>query len=462
MATLSASFCSRATQLFAFVLALNCYLVVFANQNVAAVHLQQRSSSPTQQQPTASGKRLRLTKIEVIGLRRNKLDDVVRQSGLQIGQAIEQAQLDAAAQRLIDSGLFAKVGYRFRYDATSNATVTFQVEEAENAQLPAVFDNFVWFTPEEIAARIKRSIATYDGTVPEQGIVAEEIARILQRMMQERSITGQVEHLASADASGVAREYIFSVAGARIPICELSFPGAVQIAEKDLTESAKQLLRESYSRSFAAQFADANLLPLYLKRGNLRAKFGAPTAVVKQSETCEKESVRVTIPVEEGAAYSWKSAEWTGTSALANTELDQVLGMKTGEVADGIRFRAGLVKVRDAFGAKGYILARVQPSPIYDDAAKTVSYNINVAQGEQYRMGKFDVVGMSAEDSDRLRQRWRLAPGAIYDATYLAEFIKLVPPPVAANAQQQSVRSLSVEVKPDRERKTINVTIGYR
>lgn len=430
-------------------------------------HAQRPNATPPAappQQTATSGKRLRLVKIEVLGLRRNKLDDVIRQSGLQTGQAVEQAELDRAAQRLIDSGLFAKVGYRFRFDATNNATVTFQVEEAENAQLPAVFDNFVWFTPEEIAARIKRSIPTYDGTVPEQGIVAEEIARILQRMMQERSIAGQVEHLASADSSGVAREYIFSVTGAQIPICELRFPGATQIAEKDLTESARQLLRESYSRSFAAQFADANLLPLYYKRGNLRAKFGTPTATAvaaEGSDKCEANSVRVSIPVEEGAAYTWRAAEWTGASVLTNAELDQALGMKAGEVADGIRLRAGLEKVRDLFGAKGYIAARLQPSPAYDEQTKTVSYRVAISTGEQYRMGKFDVVGMTAESGDLLRQRWRLAPGAIYDASYLAEFIKTIPPPVASPTQQ-TVRSLSVEARPDRERKTVNVTIGYK
>ena len=94
--------------------------------------------------PVLGQQSARLQKIEVAGLKRMTADQVITLSGLQIGQAVDGTVLDAAANKMMQSGLFRRLGYRVRNTA-DGAIVIFDIEESA-VSLPIVFENFVWFT----------------------------------------------------------------------------------------------------------------------------------------------------------------------------------------------------------------------------------------------------------------------------------------------------------------------------
>src|ERR1043166_4320149 len=128
------------------------------------------------QQTPPAGK-MKLVKIEVTGLKRVTEDQIVAASGLRVGQTLSVDDFDAAAQKLLSSGLVTKVGYKLR-ERGGEATVVFEVTEAERtSNMPVVFDNFVWFTPEEIAAAVKREVPAFDGTAADSSLVIESIKR---------------------------------------------------------------------------------------------------------------------------------------------------------------------------------------------------------------------------------------------------------------------------------------------
>src|SRR6185436_1328515 len=72
----------------------------------------------------------KIGKIEVEGLEKLTADQVVATTGLKIGAIFSIPELDAAGQKLFDSGLFAKVAYRTSTKANL-VTIVFQVEESK-------------------------------------------------------------------------------------------------------------------------------------------------------------------------------------------------------------------------------------------------------------------------------------------------------------------------------------------
>src|SRR5690349_3838519 len=68
-------------------------------------------------------------------------------SGLQTGAQTGKDDLQAAADKLVQSGLFAKVRYNFQ-SRTDGLVVTFHVEEAR--RIPTYFDNLPWFADSEL------------------------------------------------------------------------------------------------------------------------------------------------------------------------------------------------------------------------------------------------------------------------------------------------------------------------
>jgi outer membrane protein insertion porin family len=394
-----------------------------------------------------------------MGLRRLTQEQARSISGLQPGAPFSEAAIDEAAKKLNDSGLFARLGYRVK--STGNLVqVTFQVEEADRA-LPIAFDNFVWFTEDELLVGIRRDVQFFTGTVPDSGSAADAIANALQKLLDEKKIPGRIEHLQAEDLAHKLT-YLFIVKGIDLPVCTLHFPGSSGISEDDLRTASKQLTEREYSKTSTAAFASVTLIPLYRHVGRLRAKFNEPSAIIAPADTPRcKGGVSLSIPVQEGEVYSWQKAEWAGNQALTATELDAALGMKAGEVADGLKIDKGIKEVGKAFGHKGYITARIKPSTAFDDANRQVTYKLNITEGPQYRMGELTIRGFTPDDTKNLREKWRLMPGDIYDATYVEDFFKGDGRSIAQSLfePRRSPPKLSTKTKANQQALTVDITI---
>jgi outer membrane protein assembly factor BamA len=409
-------------------------------------------------QQASSTQAMQLSKIEVIGLHRYTHEQVVSASGLQIGQNINPDMLDAAANRLVSSGLFKKLSYRLR-GGGGKAIVTFEVEELMGG-VPVVFDNFVWFSDEELVGAIRRELPSFDGTAPETGGMTDSIAKALQQLLQERKISGRVEYTPSADVAGRNPKHIFSVKGMSIPICALQFPGAADVQDSELVKSSKPLFGGDYSKEFVASFAEENLKPIYRQRGHLRAAFQAPAAKPENNSNC-KDGVSVSVPVEEGLIYSWDKAQWSGNTVLRAEELESALGMKAGELANGLKIDTGFKSVREAYGKKGFIMSRATSTPSFDDATRRVAYSISLDEGPQFHMGNLIITGLSEGDAKSLKERWKLRPGDIYNDAYLDEFMKNTMRGFMMRMGPGAGR-INTEIKPDRQNLTVDVILNLK
>jgi outer membrane protein assembly factor BamA len=414
-----------------------------------------------QQPPAASAKRL--SKIEFSGLERVSQPEAVAASGLQVGQPIDVDKADAAAQRLLDSGLFSRLGYEFTASG-NNVVISFKVEEMKRG-IPVVFDNFVWFSDEELAEAVRRKMPSYDGTAPESGGATDTITKALTDLLRERKIEGTVEYMPSVGVAGKNPEHVFTVKGANTRVCAVRYPGAAALKESVLVQNSSGILNNEYSRKFASGYAESSLLPLYHQRGHLRAAFLTPKVKLEKTPECE-DGVTVTVPVEEGAAYVWDKAEWSGASALSAQELDAALGMSRNDIADGLKIERGKEAARKAYARKGYLAPTLSAAPDFDDANRRVTFRFNVNEGPQYRMGALYIEGLSEKDANNMRVRWRLLSKEVYDAGYLDEYVKVSVPELVKEMRMESRAPASMKlesaVRPDHEKLIVDVTLTFK
>jgi outer membrane protein insertion porin family len=249
-----------------------------------------------------------------------------------------------------------------------------------------------------------------------------------------------------------------------MPICTFHFPGAQNVSETKLATISKGDLSEAdYSSELLRAFAGVKLFAIYRELGQLRAKFAAPVGV---SDPKCKNGVDVTIPVTEGLIYSWAPPSWSGANALTADQLNETLGLKQGDVANGLKFDKGIMALTKAYGRQGYLEARLRPEPEFDDSAQTVTYKIEVREGPQYRMGNLLFKGLAERDAKALRDAWRLRRGEVFDEGYvLEEFFKND----AGNAlrslfeEQRAVGKppprIETKINPNKETLTVDVTL---
>jgi len=374
------------------------------------------SQAPAQQN-------FKIHKIEFEGLNSLSADEIITTTGLKIGESFALSALDAAAQRLVNSGLFKNVAYRTRA-SRNQITITFQVEEAKVTSSRVVFDNFIWFTDPELIGAVQRDLPSFSGTAPDNGDTVERIIKALQRFLHEHKIEATVTHMVSQDSPGSSiQEHIFTVNDVPMPICSLHFPGATNVKEEKLIESSKTLRGNEYSRKFVSLFAANNLLPLYRELGQLKAAFSPPLPKPEATATC-KSGVDLTIPVDEGYIYKWDRAEWTGNKALTAQELNALLGMQAGQPANGVKLDQTSTEIQKAYGRKGFLLVRVKSAPEFDEQAQNVVYRMDVVEGPQFRMGRLITRGFSDVETKQINARWELKTGEIFDQGYSMEFSK--------------------------------------
>ena len=414
--------------------------------------------------PCSAQQAFTIAKIEFEGLQRYSLDEMILKTELKAGQPFDLAALDAAAQRLLDSGFFKNVAYRTKPNR-DQITITFVVEEAKVTTSRVIFDNFIWFSDNELITAVQRDIPSFTGIAPDNGDTVERINKSLQRFLHEKGIEATVSYMASQDSfASVSQEHIFSVIGIPMPICTLHFPGAKNISEAKLIETSQPLIGTDYSSKFASLHSLNTLFPLYREVGQWKAAFSPPLAKPEATATC-KSGVDLTIPVDEGLVYTWNKADWSGIHALTVQELDAVLDMSPGKPASGVKIDRAQKEIPKAYGRKGYLLAGMRATPEFDDNTQTVSLKIEVREGPQFKMGHLTTKGFQDSVSKSIIEKWALKAGDIYDSGYIEQFSKKEMTDILRSmflerrAQGKPAPKLKWDSNPDRTALTVDVLI---
>jgi outer membrane protein assembly factor BamA len=362
-----------------------------------------------------------LREIHSEGLKSLQEQQVAALCGLQLNAQVGKNDLQGAADRLVQSGMFAKVRYNFQ-SRTDGVVLTFHVEEA--ARVPAYFDNFPWFADSELNDGIRAKLPFYDGTLPEAGAVADQAAEALGQFLVAHGLQAAVEHQVAPNPSGDGSVQLFRINAEALHIARVEFSDPALNVSQTVKQQLPELLGKPYSRSAIDMFLTEQIRPTFLQKGFLRAKLGPPEVRLTGNPNQKlPEQIPVYVPVNPGAVYHWKGVEWSGNNVLSTITLTNSAGLKAGDVADGMAVEAGWDRVREEYGRRGYMQTKVEPTATYDDTAHTVAYHVNVEEGKPFHFGSMTITGLSISAEKHVRDAWAIPQGATFDKVKYEEFL---------------------------------------
>jgi outer membrane protein insertion porin family len=346
---------------------------------------------------------------------------VISLAALQIGSQIGKSDLQGAADRLVQSGLFNKVSFSFQTKA-AGVSVTYHVEDSP--RIPAYFDNIPWYADSELGDAIRKKLPFFDGTLPEAGATVDQAAEALKELLSARGLQVSLEHLVIASPIGEGNVQEFSIAGAALHIARLEFSDASLLESKTVQQHLSEIVGKPYSRMTIDLFLSEGVRPIYLQQGNLRVKLGPPEVRLSGNPNQKlPDQIPVYVPVTRGAVYHWKEVHWMGNSVLSEFTLNGLLAVKPGDVADGMRIEAAWDRIREEYGHHGYLDATTDPVATYDDPAGAVSYSVKIQEGPQYRFGKMVLTGLSPAGERKLHGAWPIAAGDVFDKSKFEEVL---------------------------------------
>ncbi|MBZ5528356.1 MAG: hypothetical protein LAN71_10705 [Acidobacteriia bacterium] len=366
-----------------------------------------RAQSP---QPTT-----RIARVSITGLRTLPPEPFLLVAALPPGANAAKDDLQAAADRLLQLGLFSRVTYEYRTFA-DGLSVTFHAEEAP--RVPVLFDNMPTLDDSEINTALHADLPYFDGTAPETGSALDAIASSLRQFLQSRNINAAIEHQLVPNPLGDGALQQFRAIGADSRIASVEFSDALASTSPKLPADLSALLGKPYSRLAIQLFLAEKVRPLYLQHGFLRVHFATPQIRLAGPPAARlPDSLPVFIPITPGIAYRWQAAEWSGNAALSSTLLNERLGMTTGAVADGQAIDLAWERILDEYGRHGYVNAKLSPQAHYDDSSSTVSFHVAIEEENQYRHGDLLLTGLSVNGEAKVRAAWPIPPGEIFDKT---------------------------------------------
>jgi outer membrane protein assembly factor BamA len=385
-------------------------------------------------QPPVSYK---LIAVKVTGSKRFTQEDVAVASGLPIGTIAHEEDFKKAARQLGETGAFGDITYTYSY-SSAGTKLEFHVIDADKF-VPVRFADFVWFTDEELLHRLHERIPLFNGELPANGRLPDQVSDVLQAMLVENGIPGRVEYVRNNGKEEHLESIAYNVAGVSIRIRHVEFPGAGAGELPLLQAAAVKMTDREYSRDYMNNFIEHDVLPIYHEQGYLKATCAsARPKVIKPdaSDTGDNKQpptfVEVTFPVTPGMQYKLTAWDWSGNKEISNDQLDPLLHARAGQIADTVKLGKDLREVQLLYGSRGYILASIKVNAEFDDVIGGVAYHLVVTEGGLYRMGELQFRGLDNSLTARLRAAWKIRPGDVYDVTYLKRYLpearKLLPP----------------------------------
>jgi outer membrane protein assembly factor BamA len=373
----------------------------------------------------------RLTALKVTGTARYTDKEILAASGLQIGQNAADGDFREAARRLGDSGLFSDVVYSYS-SSGAGVRLEMQLADAEPSKLvPAHFENFVGFTDDELRTALGSRVPLFRQLLPIAGNLPDQISEALQAILTEKQFPGRVNYLReSQDESGGPLSAIaYRVEDVSIRIRGIEFPGATPEQTALLATAARRLTGAEYGRAALAAVAKFDLLPVYLRRGYLKATFSPSEArvVPQPSPATDAQGpaelqVDVILPVQTGKMYSTSSVDWKGNSGIKIGELAPLLHLSRGQPADAVRLLRDIENVGKLYRSRGYMTVQIKSDTQFDEEKNTVHYDLNIVEGDLYKMGELEILGLDTQATARIEGAWTLREGEPYNADYPEKF----------------------------------------
>ncbi|HKV23813.1 MAG TPA: POTRA domain-containing protein [Candidatus Acidoferrum sp.] len=362
-----------------------------------------------------------LSQIRLEGLKDLPEAQIIALSELHTGTPVGKADLQAAADRLLKTGLFAKVNYKFD-TRDEQLTVTFQLQEAP--LVPVYYDNLPWFADSELNDAIRAKLPYFNGKLPEGGAALDIAASAVNDLLASRNLKVTADHQLIANPDGDGDVQDFHVQEASFHIGTVQFDDPALNASHVLQQALSAVQGKPYSRMTIDMFLAEQVRPLYLQRGFLRVKLGPP-GIRLTGDPNQKlpDELPIFIPVDAGSVYYWKDPAWSGNSLLSSITLSNAIGLKPGDVADGMKIESGWDRVREEYGHRGFLDAKVTPVVSYDDQAHTVSYAVSVSEGDAYNYNSMVLTGLSLEAQKLLLQKWPIQKGAAFDKAIYEKFL---------------------------------------
>jgi outer membrane protein assembly factor BamA len=356
-----------------------------------------------------------LDSIQVEGLKRLKPEQVVKASGLTIGQKVDKPDFEAAQARLLATGVLASVGYRFTSSPRGGFSLTFEVAEVEQV-FPVRFEELPG-SDADLLALLAKADPLFTNPVPGTDLVIKRLEAALNAHLKvEPKVIGRVLADRPEDVF-----LLFRPDRPRPTVASVAFKGNTAFTTPELQNKMSAVaIGTLFTEDRFRELLQNQIRPLYETKGLLRVSFPKITA----KRAGDVEGLDIEVEIVEGPEYSLDKVTLSGAPGAA--QLLKIAAFKEGDVFRLHEVVDGLERLRAALRSQGYMKVATDSTRTYAHDRKSVDMNVAVTRGPQYTMGRLTIKGLDITTEPEIRKMWALKQGDVYRDQYPEKFLQRI------------------------------------
>jgi len=374
---------------------------------------------PAATPPARPADRWPLAAIRVAGNQVFPAGAILRAAGLQLGALITLADLQAAAQRLTDSGAFATLSFRYEPEGAKLA-VLFQVQEVVDLY-PVGFERLE-IPDAELNEVLTGKVPLFGPQVPATGAMVKRIEEALEACLAERNkpirVVGRL-----VSASGGKLVMTFRPSTAPPVITFVKFAGSSAWRAEDLQKAFFPVaVGVPYTEARLAELLEHSIRPLFEEKGRLKVRFGP----FRVEESTQASGLVVTVPVEDGEEFRFGRIRFPAHGHVSEKDLVRLARLEEDELANFKLVNQALENIAARYRREGYLRARTALEKLLVEKHNTVDLVIRIEEGDQYLFRRLEIKGIDVNSAAAVRQRWALKRGQPFDSSYPEVFLKRI------------------------------------
>ncbi len=343
--------------------------------------------------------------------------ELLAAAGLKPDARLNSREVRAHAKQLNDTGLFEEIKF-----TSDSKTLLFTLTPSRQL-FPTHLENVPLTPGKELDAKIHERFPLYRGLLPASGSMLEGIRQTFEEMLAAKGVKATVK---AALTSGLGPQKLtamnFTVVSPAVHIGRIQLAGISSAMQAKASLLASGQTGNSFDTENTAIGLQHAFEELYQDQGYAAVQVDVaqvdPPIVSDQSV-----DIPYTVTIKEGGIYKLGTIDFPSGALVARADVEKILSKYP--TGSGRPLDLFLLAVRDAYHAHGYLDCSIVSHPSFNEATHIVNYSLEIAPGSQYRLASVKFDGAPDAMAAKLKLAWKMAPGDVFDESYLSNFAAL-------------------------------------
>jgi len=340
--------------------------------------------------------------------------DLLAVTGLRPGVALGQPDVQAAAQKLADTGMFS--GVQFSFDGVN---LKYILKPAEGLE-PVAYTNFPWWDEKTLTAAVAAKVPLFHGEVPPESAMQQHVAAALTELLAEKGVTATVSDAPATTLRG-EKEIEYRIDAPPVEIGSVHLSDVSAAWAEPVLAVQKAEVGQDFDPATESTLATA-LRTMYHRQGYLEMtmthyEHGEPQVLDG------KILVPVNATVVEGPQYRVRTMAFAGDAVITPEQFSKMAQLHMSDVANEDLVHGTMAEMTQAYKSHGYLRVKVDATPRLDAATRTVDYAFSVVPGPVFTMGTLGLANASDVQRAEVMKVWPLREGDVYDEGLVEQFL---------------------------------------